>query len=111
VPAPIRTCQEYFDTLPARYVATAGKGVTAVFQFELTGDGGGTWHVAVEDGKMSVVAGAHAAPTSTISAGAADYVKIANGEMNGLRAVMTRKMSVGGNLVMARRMQAMFPTG
>ena len=111
MPAPIRTCQEYFDTLTDRFVASAGRGVNAVYQFELTGDGGGSWHVKVEDGRVSVHPGAHTSPSATITAGAADYVKIANGEMNGLRAVMTRKMVVGGNLVMARKMQAMFPTG
>jgi putative sterol carrier protein len=31
--------------------------------------------------------------------------------MNGLRAVMTRKMKIDGNLVIARKMQKMFPTG
>ena len=33
------------------------------------------------------------------------------GDINGLRAVMTRKMKVSGNLVMARKMQNMLPTG
>jgi len=108
---PISTCQEYFDTLDKRFVASASKGVDAVYQFELTGDGGGTWHVVVKDGGMTVGEGEHASPSSTVTAKAADYVKIANNEMNGLRAVMTRKMKIGGNLVLARKMQAMFPVG
>jgi len=108
---PISTCQEYFDTLDERFVASASKGVDAVYQFDLSGDGGGTWHVIVVDGGMEVGEGAHASPSSTITAKAADYVKIANNEMNGLRAVMTRKMKIGGNLVLARKMQAMFPVG
>lgn len=108
---PISTCQEYFDTLPQRFVADASKGVKAVFQFELTGPGGGTWHVLVDDGKIDVKAGAHPSPGSTVEATAEDYVKIANNEMNGLRAVMTRRMKIGGNLVLARKMQNMFPVG
>lgn len=108
---PISTCQEYFDTLPQRFVADASKGVKAVFQFELTGPGGGTWHVLVDDGKIDVKAGAHPNPGSTVEATADDYVKIANNEMNGLRAVMTRRMKIGGNLVLARKMQNMFPVG
>ena len=108
---PISSCQEYFDTLDARFVASASKGVDAVYQFELTGDGGGTWHVIVKDGGMTVGEGEHSSPSSTVTAKAEDYVKIANNEMNGLRAVMTRKMRIGGNLVLARKMQAMFPVG
>lgn len=108
---PISSCQEYFDTLPQRFVPSASKGVTAVFQFTLTGPGGGTWHVVVDDGKIEVHSGAHPNPGSTVEATAEDYVKIANDEMNGLRAVMTRRMRIGGNLVLARKMQNMFPVG
>ena len=108
---PISTCQEYFDTLDGRFVASASKGVDAVYQFDLSGDGGGTWHVIVKDGAMEVQSGPHPEPSSTVAATASDYVKIANNQMNGLRAVMTRKMRIGGNLVLARKMQAMFPVG
>lgn len=107
----VNNCQEYFDTLDQRFVASAAKGVNAVYQFELSGDGGGTWHVAVNDGAMSVHTGANPSPTAVVTSKAADYVKICNGDMNGLRAVMTRKMKVKGNIVAARKMQNMFPTG
>ncbi|MCB9683223.1 MAG: SCP2 sterol-binding domain-containing protein [Alphaproteobacteria bacterium] len=107
----ITSCQEYFDRLGERFVADAAQGVNATFQFELTGDGGGTWHVTVDDGTMAVAPGAHPKPTAVVSAKADDYVKIANGEINGLRAVMSRKMKISGSLVVARKMQHMFPTG
>lgn len=108
---PISTCQEYFDTLGARFVKEASKGVDAIYQFNLTGDGGGTWHVIVKDMGITVGEGEHPEASSTVTAKANDYVKIANNEMNGLRAVMTRRMRIGGNLVLARKMQAMFPVG
>jgi putative sterol carrier protein len=111
VPTPISSCQEYFDTLGDRFVASAAKGVNAVYQFELGGNGGGTWHIVVADGQLSVHNGAHESPSSVVTATAEDYVKIANGQMNGLRAVMTRRMTVSGNLVLARKMQLMLPTG
>jgi len=107
----INSVQEYFDTLGDRFVAEASEGVSAVYQFDIKGSGGGTWHVIVKDGSLAVSAGAHASPTAVVTAKAADYVKIANGDMNGLRAVMTRKMKIAGNLVVARKMQHMFPTG
>ena len=107
----INSVQEYFDTLPTRFVQSASKGINAIFQFEISGDGGGTWHVIVNDGSLDIQQGAHAKPTARIMSKAKDYVKIANGDMNGLRAVMTRKMKIDGNLVIARKMQHMFPTG
>ncbi len=107
----VSSCKEYFDTLDGRFVAEAGAGVSAVFQFELTGENGGDWHVVVEEGAMAVHEGKHEEATVTLSAKADDYVQIANGSMNGLRAVMTRKMRIAGNMMMARKMQTMFPTG
>ena len=106
----IDSVQNYFDTLGDRFVADASDGVDATYQFTLKGDGGGTWHVKVADGGMEVGQGGVDAPDSTIEAKSGDWVKIVNGDMSGMRAVMTRKMKVGGNVTLARKMQQMFPT-
>jgi putative sterol carrier protein len=107
----INSCQEYFDTLDERFVADASRGLDAIYQFELSGDGGGTWHVIVKDGAIEVYSGAHGEPSAVVTSKAPDFVKISNGDINGLRAVMTRKMKIAGNLVLARKMQHMFPSG
>jgi putative sterol carrier protein len=109
--ARVESVQGYFDTLPERFVASASEGLDAVFQFEISGDEGGTWHVHVKDGALEIFEGAHENPSAKILAKDQDYLKICNGEMNGLRAVMTRKMKIEGNLVLARKMQNLFPTG
>jgi putative sterol carrier protein len=111
MPLRVDSIRAYFDTLPDRFVSPASKGIEAIFQFEISGDGGGTWHAIVNDGTLDVCEGAHDNPTATVTAKAEDYLKICNGDMNGLRAVMTRKMKVQGNLVIARKMKEMFPTG
>ena len=107
----VNSVQEYFDTLHDRFVQSASKGVEAVFQFEISGATGGTWHVIVKDEQLEIVEGAHSSPSACIRSSDVNYVKICNGDMNGLRAVMTRKMKVQGNLTVARKMQDMFPTG
>lgn len=107
----ISSCKEYFDTLNDRFVSDASKGLNAIYQFELSGDEGGTWHVIVNDGSIEVCEGAHAEPSAVVTSKAPDFVKISNGDINGLRAVMTRKMKIAGNLVLARKMQHMFPSG
>ena len=59
----VTSVKHYFDTLPERFIASAAKGVKATFQFELAGDGGGTYHVTVDDGTMAVAEGPADAPT------------------------------------------------
>jgi putative sterol carrier protein len=105
----VTSVKEYFDTLPQRFVSDAAKAIQAIFQFELAGDGGGTYHVTVDHGTMAVHEGAHATPTATIKMNGDDYVKMVNGKLNGAMAFMKGQMKVLGNVLLAQKMQAIFP--
>jgi putative sterol carrier protein len=103
----VSSVKEYFDTLPQRFVAEAAKTIQAVFQFELAG--AGTYHVIVDHGTMNVVEGAHASPTATIKMSGDDYVKMVNGKLNGAMLFMKGQMKVTGNVLLAQKMQGIFP--
>lgn len=105
----IQSCQEYFDTLDERFITDKAKGVTATYVYELEGAGGGTWTVHVSDGKLSVTQGAAADPSVTYQITADNYVKLANGQLNGIKAVMTRKLKVKGNMMLAKKMNDFLP--
>ncbi len=105
----VSNIKEYFDTLPQRFVASAAKGMNAVYQFELAGDSGGTYHVAVNDGAMEIHEGPHAAPSATLKMAADEYVKMANGKLNGTMAFMKGQLKITGNMVLAQKMQNIFP--
>ena len=107
----VASVKEYFDTLNQRFVASASKGLNAVFQFELSGDGGGQYNIAVNDGTMEVKEGTAATPSVTIKMAADDYLKLVNGQLNGTMAYMKGQMKVTGNLMLAQKMQAVFPVG
>ena len=107
----VASVKEYFDTLDKRFVASASKGLNAVFQFELSGDGGGQYNIAVNDGTMEVKEGTAATPSVTIKMSADDYLKLINGQLNGTMAYMKGQMKVTGNLMLAQKMQAVFPVG
>ncbi len=106
----ISSCQEYFATLEERFVPEAAKGVTATFVYELDGANGGTWTVKVNDGKVSVEQGAaDPKPTVTYKMNADAYVQLANGEINGAKAFLTRKLKVSGSIPMAQKMNMFLP--
>lgn len=109
--ARVSSVKEYFDTLSDRFVASAAKGVSATFQFELAGDGGGTYHVVVNDGTMAVHEGASTSPSTTLKMNADNYVKMVNGEINGSMAYMKGQLKVSGNVMLAQKMQSIFPQG
>jgi putative sterol carrier protein len=105
----VTTVKEYFDTLPGRFRSEAAAGVRAVFQFELSGPGGGTYSVTVDGKNLSIAPEAHAAPTVTLRMAAEEYVKLANGKLNGHWAFATGKMKIGGDLMVAMKLQSLFP--
>ncbi|HTM20210.1 MAG TPA: SCP2 sterol-binding domain-containing protein [Kofleriaceae bacterium] len=105
----INSCQEYFDTIQERFLADQAAGVDATFVYELAGPGGGTWTVTVRDGKAVVASGGAAAPTVTYQMAADNYVKLANGDLNGAKAFLTRKLKVQGSIAMAQKMNKFLP--
>lgn len=83
------------------------KGVSAVYQFDLSGDNGGVFHVAVDDGKPSVVEGAHDSPNITISMSADDFDSMLDGKLNATSAFMAGKLKVKGDMSLAMKLQSL----
>ena len=105
----VTSVKHYFDTLQDRFKADAAKGVKATFQFELAGDDGGTWHVVVDDGTMALAQGPAATPSTVLKMDAPNYVKMVNGDLGGTMAFMRGLLKVTGNVMLAQKMQAIFP--
>ncbi len=110
--AKVANTQEYFSTLADRFVADAAKGVTATMQYSLSGDGGGEWFVTIDDGVFKGVdSGTTDKPTLHIMMDASKFIEMANGDLDGRKAFLTRKLKVKGNIALAQKMQKFFPQG
>lgn len=83
------------------------KGVSAVYQFELSGDNGGVFHAAVDDGKATVVESAHDSPNITISMSADDFDAMLDGKLNATSAFMAGKLKVKGDMSLAMKLQSL----
>lgn len=105
----VTSVKQYFETLPERFISEAAKGVTATYQFEIGGEGGGTYTVKVSDGTLQVTEGATESPSTTIKMQAADYIEMVNGKLSGTMAFMKGKLKVTGNVMLAQKMQAFLP--
>jgi putative sterol carrier protein len=102
------SCKQAFDAMPTRFNKEAAKGLNAVYQFDLSGDGGGKWHVAIANDTCEVKEGAAASPNITISMAAQDYLDMISGKLNGQMAFMTGKLRIAGDMGLALRMQSLF---
>jgi putative sterol carrier protein len=97
-----------FDAMPGQLNADAAKGMNSVIQFNLTGDGGGEYHVEIKEGACSVNQGAHASPNMTMTMAAQDYVDMITGKLNGQMAFMSGKLKIAGDMGLAMKMQSLF---
>jgi len=110
--AKVANTAEYFDTLADRFDPEHAKGVNAQIQYTLAGDGGGEWTITIADGEFKgVETGGVEKPTLNVMMDAAKFVEMANGDLDGRKAFLTRKLKVKGNIALAQKMQKFFPQG
>ena len=100
--------KDIFGGMPGSINADAAKGMDSVIQFNLSGDGGGNYHVHIKDGTATVTEGAHASPNMTMTLSAADYVDLVAGKLNGQMAFMSGKLKIAGDMGLAMKMQTLF---
>lgn len=98
---------DLFKSMPDRFQADKAAGTNMTLLFELTGDGGGQWHVAIADGKLDVNEGAAADPTATVKMDANDFQAMSSGSLNPMMAFMTGKVKVEGDLNSVMKFQSL----
>jgi len=110
--AKVANTAEYFETLGDRFLADQANGVNATIQYTLAGDGGGEWTITITDGEYKgVETGGVEKPTLNVMMDAEKFVEMANGDLDGRKAFLTRKLKVKGNIALAQKMQKFFPQG
>jgi len=82
-------------------------GLTATYQFSLSGAGGGEYFVVFDNGTAQVNEGTADDPNITISMEAADFQDMVDGKLDGMGAFMSGKLRVTGDMSLAMRLQTL----
>jgi NAD(P)-dependent dehydrogenase (short-subunit alcohol dehydrogenase family)/acyl dehydratase/putative sterol carrier protein len=102
------TPEQVFEKMPEAFVASNAEGVEVVFQFTLSGDGGGDWSAAIKDGTCTVESGVHGSPTTTINMSAPDFVELIQGRLNAMKAYTSGQLKIGGDLMKSQLIEKLF---
>jgi len=102
------TVKESFDAMATRFRADKSAGTTAVIQYDVSGDGGGTWHAVIKDGTCTVKSGAGTSPTLTLQISASDWLDMLSGKQSGQMLFMSGKLKVKGDMGLAMKLGSMF---
>jgi putative sterol carrier protein len=105
----LTSVKEVFEKMPEVFNPAAAAGLNMIFQFNITGDEAGEWHVIIKDNTCQVLDGAHGSPNVTLTMADADWLAMCNGTLNGMTAFMTGKLKASGDIMAAQRIPSLFP--
>ncbi|HEY6105940.1 MAG TPA: SCP2 sterol-binding domain-containing protein [Anaeromyxobacteraceae bacterium] len=79
--------------------------INAVYQFNISGPGGGQWQVDCTQAGGAINPGVAPAPKCTVAATDTDFLAIVNGKMNAQMAFMSGKLKIQGDMGLAMKLQ------
>jgi NAD(P)-dependent dehydrogenase (short-subunit alcohol dehydrogenase family)/uncharacterized OB-fold protein/putative sterol carrier protein len=102
------TVETIFERMPEAFQADNAAGVDLVFQFHISGPGGGSWYITIGDGACQVSKGAHENPTTTIKMEDGDFVDMISGRLNAMAAYTGGKLKIEGDLMKSQLIEKLF---
>lgn len=95
------------EVLPANLAENPdkAKSTNAIYQFNITGDDGGTWSLDFTKDEDFVSEGETADAQCTITMKDSDFVDMWEGRLSGPQAFMMNKIKIQGNMGLAMKLQ------
>ncbi len=100
-----------FAAMPDAFNPEAGAGVEAVFQYAISGPGGGDWQVAVRAGTCTVTPGRAAKPACTLIISAPDFLDMIAGRLDPMQAFTAGKLKIEGDVMASQLIGKLFKIG
>ena len=88
------TAKQFLEGLPEKINKDAVEGMETVFHFELDGDEGGDFTLELKDGVLNFAEGLSGDAKCRIRAKAKNFVKLAQGDLNPMMAILTGKIKI-----------------
>jgi len=98
--------KEFLEDMATKFKPETAKDLEAVFQYQLTE--GDEYYLTIKDRTCTLTKGQHSDPTATMKLNFETFQKMANGELDGMKAMMFGKLKVKGNMMLAARIPQIF---
>ncbi|RLB17249.1 MAG: short-chain dehydrogenase [Deltaproteobacteria bacterium] len=102
------TVSGVFERMADAFQADKAGGVDVVFQYRISGPGGGDWYAVIKDGECEVREGLHERPTTTILMEEGDFLALMEGRLNAMSAYTSGKLKIEGDLMKSQLIEKLF---
>jgi len=99
---------EVFESMPNRFNPDKAANENVVFQFNISGESGGSWQLIIKEGECSVEKGKHSSPTTTLEIKDTDFLDMMNGSLPAMQAYTSGKLKIGGDLMKSQLIEKVF---
>ena len=103
------TVSELFEMMPNKFNSEAAAGMTKTIQWNITGDESGVWAFQIVDGVGHMIPGGIENPDITFTISGKNWLAIAEGKLDSMKAFMTGKLKVKGDMTIAIKLPQLFP--
>jgi len=100
--------QAVFDRMSGAFKSDAAGGVEAVFQYAISGQGGGEWYAEVKGGACQIKTGIHAKPSCTLKMDSADFLDLMNKKLTAMKAYTSGRLKIEGDLMKSQLIEKLF---
>ena len=97
-----------FEKMPAAFVADAAAGIDVVFQYCISGPGGGDWSVAVKNQTCTIATGRADQAACTLKIDDADFIRLITGELPAMQAYTSGKLKIEGDVMKSQLIEKLF---
>jgi putative sterol carrier protein len=100
-----------FENMSKTFKADAAAGVDVVFQFVISGPGGGDWHSVIKDKTCTIEAGIHPKPACTLKMADTDFMAMMEGALPAMQAYTSGKLKIEGDIMKSQLLEKLFTFG
>jgi multimeric flavodoxin WrbA/putative sterol carrier protein len=108
-PLTAQTVQELLESMPQGLDPAVAAGLTATYQFKVSGSENFTAHLRIDNQKAAFQEGPADNPRVIIRTPAEIWLAIARGEVDGSQAFMAGKFEADGDLTLLMKLKSLFP--
>jgi len=102
------TVSEVFGAMPGAFVPEAAAGVDVIFQYKISGDGGGDWFSTIRNQNCRVDTGNHEKPGCTLKMSDSDFIDLMNGKLPAMQAYTSGKLKIEGDIMKSQLIEKLF---